>query len=707
MDIKLHEEPYVPYSKRISYLYIPGLFVLVTILMEVIMFAVMGFSFPSAYIFSLTIVLTIATIATMVRIKWVQTIICSVFLVWQTFTTISTIIAYQTCNEIFSLETFKTLTTAFGNADAVVLKLWFLFPIITLLVVYVVGLVLIMCFMNLPKKYRKLEKQSLFCGILAFVSFLSYTFAYSTLPNYQRGDFVDYLSNHKLMYDTFSNRLSNFQTFGSYSFYLDNLLALMGGKEDILSLMDIKTNPEFVANEFALSKAETLGKGYNLITVLMETFERQAVNPITMPNLHQFMQESCTEVNGYYSVERTCISDHISQTGMHVLGKEYWNNYGNVKLPNTLANIFKRSGYKAEAFHNSTGRCYDRNNLFEKSMGFDEFYNYYMYENPQYYGTYSFSSDELLFTENLTKIAPSNQNFYSYVISVATHSTSAKEYDLHEYHPEHFAFIEDPENWEKLTKLYPVLLSDDPIEVLTAKNYLAGARSFDFGFGALIDYLKNTDDEVHPGKKLIETTALVMFGDHYYYANPKGVLNNEPNYRDLLGNRCTFIVYNPRQIVDQNTGKTQADNALLAEPAECGITLNRFTSNMDIYPTICSLFGIKTDQQLTYGRSIFDTDPSIGVTYLTGYTFGATRPVENRSGVDNINGGPQIDWQIWKTLDFVNYNGVSLNAEQLQAITPTVNRVYNSIYVNSKLYDQDGFEDLSKTYYSLPNSNLI
>lgn len=705
MDIKLHEEQYVPYYKRISYLYIPALFVLITILMEVTMFAVMGFSFPSAYIFSLTIVLTIATIATMVRIKWVQTIICSVFLVWQTFTTVSTIIAYQNCGEIFSLETFKNIATAFNNTGAVDLKLWFLFPIITLLIVYVVGLVLIMSFMNLPKKYRNIEKQSLLCSILAFVSFFSYTFAYSTLPNYQRENYVDNLSNHKLMYDTFSNRLSNFQTFGSYSFYLDNLLALMGGKEDILSIMDIETNPEFVANEFALSKAETLGKGYNLITVLMETFERQAINPITMPNLYQFMQESCTEVNGYYSVERTCISDHISQTGMHSSDKEYWNNYSHVKIPQSLANIFSENNYTTNSFHNSAEGVYSRNKFFTSSLGFNSFNekDYITGYYPRY--QLAFNRDDLLFSENLAQIAPTNRNFYSYIISVSSHILDAKKYDLKEFHKNEFELIES--KWDELTELYPVLLSEDPIKVLTAKNYLAGTCSFDKGFGSLIEYLKTTDDNLHPGKKLIETTAIVMFGDHYYYTNPDVLKPENEDPRQLTGNRSPLIVYNPRQIVDQNTGKTQADNALLSEPAECGITLNRFTSNMDIYPTICSLFGIKTDQQLTYGRSIFDTESSIGVTYLTGYTFGATGYVENHSGVDNINGGPQIDWQIWKTLDFVNYNGVSLNAEQLQAITPTVNRVYNSIYVNSKLYDQDGFEDLQKTYYTLPNSNLI
>jgi len=702
MDVKLHDVQYVPFYKRISYLYIPAFFVLITVLMEIVMFAVMGLSFPSAYIFSLSIIFVIATIAAMVRIKWVQTVICSIFLGWHLFTTISNIIAFQTCNEIFSLETFKTLVTAFNNAGAVEVNLWFLIPVIFLIIVYVVAVVLTMVFCHTPKAFRTFKWQKFLCGVLAFVSFSGYTIAYAGLPGYDNSTYVPNLSNRRFIYDTFSNRVGNLQAFGSYSYYLDNLLALIGGKPNASDIMHLEINESFSPSETVVNANEVLGEGYNLITVLMETFERQAINSITMPNLYQFMQESCIDVNGYYSMERTCVTDHISQTGMHPYGKEYWNTYEDVVLPNSLANIFKRSNYDVNSFHNTSGRCYDRNDFFEETIGFDNFYNYYEYDNPRYDGEFSFNSDELLFKENLEKIAPADRNFYSYVISVTTHSLNAKKFDLHEYHPEEFAFIESQENWDQLTKLYPVLLSNDPVEVLTAKNYLAGTMSFDKGFGALIDYLKTTEDA--SGKKLIETTAILMFGDHYYYANPNGVLGFETeDARKLAGNRCPLIIYNPRQIVN---GIIQAENALKVEPAKHGKTLNRFTSTMDIYPTICSLFGIETDQQLTYGRSIFSQESSIGVTYLSGYIFGVDGYTITEK-TDNISGQPHIEWNLWRTLDFVEFNGIKLTAKQIKDITPQVNRVYDSILIDTKLYNQDGFENLQKAYYQLGKSNLI
>ena len=697
MQLKLPDVDYVPFYKRISYLYIPALFVLTTILMEVLMFAIMGLSFPSSYIFSLTIVLIIATITSLIGVKWVQTVICSILIGAQVFFTISNVIAYQTGNGVFSLETFLILSTAFKNKDAVSLDLLFLIPLIILVVAYIVALVLIMWFCPMEKKQRRFEKQSLLCGILAFVSFFVYTFTYSTLPSYGN-NFVLNLSNQKFTYDTLSNRVGKMRTFGSYSYYLDNLLAILGGKKDVIKVLDIELEEEFKPNQFALDEAEVLGEGYNLISILMETFERQAINPITMPNLYKFMQESCTEVNGYYSIERTCFADHISQTGTHPEGGEFWLNYSDVQLPHALPNIFNQSGYKTATFHNSHGSCYERNDFFERTMGFQEFNNYYTYgdDSTRHAEQYAFNSDELLIKANLPKIMPSDRDFYSYIISISTHITDAKKYSLRTYYPEEFEFIEN-EKWDELTELYPVLLSEDPIQVLTAKNYLAGTCSFDKGFGALIEYLKTTKDETDDqGRYLIETTAIVMFGDHYYYATPDTLKAENEDPYNLAGNRCAFIVYNPREQVTHPTlgNLTQGENALLATPAKCGSTLCRFTSTMDIYPTICSLFGIQTDQQLTYGRSIFGTEKSIGVAYLSGYIFGDV-------GYDAVND----EWKLWRTYNFEKYNGVKLTQKQLAEITPIVNRVYDSIFMNTKLYETDGFKDLAKAYYKLGSSN--
>ena len=694
MKVKLHDSLQLPYYKRISYLYIPAVFVCVSILMEIMMFSFAKLPFPPAYIFSLCLVLFIAVCAAILPMKRLQVILCSVFLGAQLFFTISNVIAYQTGNGIFSLETIMLLDTAFKNKDAVSLDLWFITPLILLIVAYIVAVALIMWFCYVPAKYRRFERQHLLCGILAFVSCFTYSFNYSVLPAYGT-DFVANLSNQKFIFDTLSNRISKMQTFGSYAYYIDNLLALIGGKKKVTSVLNVEIDNNLIPNQFALDTTEVLGEGYNLISILMETFERQAINPITMPNLYQFMQQSCTEVNGYYSVERTCFADHISQTGTHPEGKEYWLSYRDIAVPHALGNIFQRSNYVTAAFHNTHGLCYERNVFFEKTMGFQKFYNYETYgdESTRHEEQYAFNSDELLFGANLSRIMPSDsdRNFYSYIITASTHITDAKKYDLHEYYSDEFELIEK-ERWDELTKLYPVLLSDDPVKVLTAKNYLAGTCSFDKGFGELLEYLKTNKNS--KGEYLIEKTAIVMFGDHYYYTTPDVLKTEIPNPTSLTGNRCPLIVYNPREKIETPTAGivTQAQNALLPEPADCGKTINRFTSSLDIYPTICSLFGIQTDQQITYGRSIYDTESSIGVAFLSGYIFGSVE-----KGYDAQND----KWAIWRTCDFVNYNGLTLTQEQLAKVKPIVNRTYASVFLTSDLYANNGFKSLQKAYYKL------
>ena len=707
MKVDLHQCEYLPFYKRISYLYVPALFVVTTVAMEIMMFILMGIPFPPAYIFSLSIVVILAAVIAAIQPKWLQVVICSLLLAGQLTTTIANVIANATCMEIFSLETLKTLGMAFGNAGAIEMGYGFVVPLVFLMAVYVVGVVLILWFCRVPRGYRRSSWHVLLCGVMAFVSFFSYNIAYAWSPNYERGadHYVENLSNQKFLYDTFSNRVASLRMFGSYSYYLDNFLSLLGGKAAMTDILELEVE-DFAANDLVLNEDEVLGEGYNLIMVLMETFEREAINPVTMPNLYNFMLESCVEVDGFYGVERTCFSDHISQTGMMVAGKELWNNYGDVAVPHSLANVFKKSdGYTAAAFHDYSTASYNRGTVFTQSLGFDKFYDYTMYTTAdERYGYCGLNCDELLFERNLDKIAPVDTNFYSYVISVSTHSLNASKYNLGDYYPQYFQHMDD--HWDELTSYYPQLLTKSPRELLIAKNYLAGTYSFDLGFGELLHRLKTTKSQV-PGqedKLLIETTALVLFGDHYYYVNPDAIKAENDHVRDLAGNRSPLIIYNPR--AKTKTGTTQAANAVSnidKEPAartRCGDTIYRFTSTMDLYPTVCSLFGVLTDQQMTYGHSIFETDEngqpidSIGVAYLGGFTWGVTG--HDMSTEQTTWGKTKANWHIWRTLNFVEFNGVTLTKDQIAAVTPEVNRVWASTYLNTSLFDKNCFGHLAK-----------
>ena len=685
----------VVWYKKYSYLYLPALYLLLGVLLDVTMYGFMGLPFASDYLYSLSIMVIIAALLCLTRRKWLQIVFISLLLGTQLFTCVSNIVVYDSLSEVFSWESMESIFNAVVASTSVHLDLTFIIPLVVLAVVYVVAVILICKFCKTPlvKKQRRIF-QPVLCAILVAASLLTYGVAYWTLPAYE-DQYLDNLTNRKFVYDTFANRVQSLKMFGSYSYYMNNLLSLMVGKSatSTAEALGIDVKEEFQPDSYGYENIAQLKKGDNLIMILMETFERSAINPYTMPNLYHFMQESCYMVNGYYSIERTCFPDYLSQTGTHALGKEMWSAYGDVEIPFSLANIFGRAGYTTNAFHNGNGKFYDRNTLYTKALGFDHFYDYNTLSS-QFKRYFNGNKDEMLFRENLDKIAPADHDFYSYVVSISTHGLMPG-ISLQNLYPAEFALID--QHHDALAELYPWLNSKDKSQVQIIKNYLAGTVTFDLGFAALLEHLRTTDDLTatnadgsHP--KLIETTAIVMFGDHYYYLNPLAAQKETEaaNPGNLIGNECPFIVYNPRATNDDAAtnpdGVTYAANAMAAKPQPLGQTIKRFTATMDIYKTTCSLFGIVTDQQLTYGHSVFTDQRSVGVGYINGYIWGETS-----------NG------KHWRTVDFQDFVGTAPTADELATIEPLLTQTFNSIIANMTIYEKKGFQELDKCYYALPS----
>ncbi|MCQ2382139.1 MAG: hypothetical protein MJ054_02430, partial [Clostridia bacterium] len=88
--------------------------------------------------------------------------------------------------------------------------------------------------------------------------------------------------------------------------------------------------------------------------------------------------------------------------------------------------------------------------------------------------------------------------------------------------------------------------------------------------------------------------------------------------------------------------------------------------------------------------------------YLGGFTWGAL----GYDGVDVAKYQYQgveyqtekANWLVWRTLDFVSFRGVQLTSEQIKDVSPLVNRTYASIFLDTSLYDKNGFKDLAKSY---------
>ncbi len=133
----------------------------------------------------------------------------------------------------------------------------------------------------------------------------------------------------------------------------------------------------------------------------------------------------------------------------------------------------------------------------------------------------------------------------------------------------------------------PLNLSDDQQRALL-HGYYACTSWVDDLVGQLVDELATTNDPVQAGKKLSETTIIVLWGDHGFHLGDHGRWAKHSVMERSTS--CPLIIYDPR-----NPGN--------------GAKTNSPVSSLDIYPTLCELAGLPIPSQpisntITSGRPL-------------------------------------------------------------------------------------------------------
>jgi arylsulfatase A-like enzyme len=268
----------------------------------------------------------------------------------------------------------------------------------------------------------------------------------------------------------------------------------------------------------------------------------------------------------------------------------------------------------------------------------------------------------MMFDKMTPDIAPADKSFFSYVLNVTPHAPHFSSDSIFPKRP----YIYDANGWWELDTILPDYLGEDGTmtnsltEVIKLIDdadlaaafpkitpdtdgingadkdargqeirraviaYLTSIYEYDRGVGILLNYLKTTPDIKHDPTEqtmLIDTTALVFYSDHFNYPaytvpmhTGGGLLSNK--WVDAVnGEKLAFFIYNPRDIRD---------------PDDETRIVPRFTSSMDIYPTVAHLFGIPVHTKITLGRSAYDpATVSVGIEYLKGRGFGAFFKTDN------------------------------------------------------------------------------
>ena len=318
---------------------------------------------------------------------------------------------------------------------------------------------------------------------------------------------------------------------------------------------------KYFINRNITSKNDYTGifKDKNLIVVMMESVNEISINKEYFPNIYKIYSEGISFKNNY-SPRNNCSTGNNEMTVMTSLysinNTCTANSYKNNEYFQAIFNMFKNAGYSATSYHSYTDHYYSRHTI-HPNMGSDKFYNVKdlgMQYNDLVYEEWP--SDLAFFETALPKFI-NQEKFMSFMITVTTHQT---------YHvPSEFG--------DKNVDMFSETGYDK-----TTKRYLSKMVELDKGLGHLLDELERT------GK--MEDTVIVLFADHYPYGLTKSQINKVLDYdvtKRLEVDRTPMVIYNSE-----------------IEPQ----VVEKYTSIIDLLPTILNMFDVDYDPRLYLGTDI-------------------------------------------------------------------------------------------------------
>ncbi len=437
-----------------------------------------------------------------------------------------------------------------------------------------------------------------------------------------------------------------------------------------------------------------LAEGYNVVTVLCESFEwfsficdperypngfakilaasdgetdaprmtEQELNKILhklYPNLYRMYENNSTIVlDNAHALEKTDISENKSILGNYPL-YEYINySYPYNSIPYSMPNLMKNLyGVESNSFHNGTNTFYNRNVHHTNALGFNSFTSSeamgFDTDNAGSLGERNL--DSVMMENCKADMFPANRRFNTFITTITMHGQFAYRSNLEQYYAKLDAF-----------DLFPYREGDD--EATALYYYCAAAMDFDKAIGIMLDYLENTDYIDADGNidgKLADHTLITMFGDHNAYY--QGVSNYAKNiYAYDVPDYCELY----RTPVMIKVGTRDLGNPVV----------RKFTCLTDIYPTILDLLGVKAFSNLMYGRSAFCDD--VSVLYSRAYDKFVT------------------DKLYFNTINSLIYKAADADAEYVKDVETRALALLDKISVVNQIFASDFFDGREEIFYA-------
>lgn len=299
-------------------------------------------------------------------------------------------------------------------------------------------------------------------------------------------------------------------------------------------------------------------EGKNLIFILMESVGEMIIHPELFPNFYKLYSDGMTFTNNY-SPRNSCATGNnelTSMTSLYTINNTCnANTYKRNTYSQSIFNAFNNIGYVTSSYHNYAEFYYSRR-VIHSNMGSGAYRNVTDL-GIMWSALYEEWPSDVELIEKAVPYFIEEDKFMAYLTTVTAHQ------------PYSVSSTYGNKNLELL---------DDYDYSLPLKRYFSKLIEFDNSLGLLLDMLKEKDK--------LDDTVIVLTGDHYPYGLADKYINEALNYDVTINNevdRTPLIIYNS-----------------LAEPKQ----IDKYTSIIDILPTILNLFNIKYDPRLYFGNDI-------------------------------------------------------------------------------------------------------
>ena len=366
----------------------------------------------------------------------------------------------------------------------------------------------------------------------------------------------DMSADPAVVYESFNDTKASMRLLGLYQFtFRDLQLALFPGGET-LDEEELQEIDAYAAGRSHEDNEMTgLLEGKNLILVQLEAIDTWMVD--YMPNLQKVKEESIVFSNHYtpaYITAGTFNTEFMVNAGLlPAASGTPVSVYTRNAFPASLPSLFREKGYTANSFHGSEAGVYNRGAIHE-NLGYE------VYHSGSDMGMEDYTMDSQLIGafDDMTMGDP----FFTFIITYSGHGPYS---------------------------------DSNPIYLAHAEEAQAAAARTDGNYVYAVGHAMETDVFVGELMEALEAsghaqdTAVVFYADHYNYYMLDDGLN-----MDIKG-------------VDSLNLLQHTDFFIWAPGVEA-MTVEKYTSSIDVLPTLANLFDLDAPYGLLTGDDAFSDE---------------------------------------------------------------------------------------------------